>query len=370
MKTGTSLNDTGLDMENTLNGMNEEVLSDDEKDALGEISNICMGTSATTLSSLLGKRVVITTPKVTISKGNEYLREYEKPVVATTVEYTQGLDGHNIFLLKKEDALLITNLLMGMEQTEEEMGDLYLSAVSEVMNQMVGASSTALANILNVHVNISPPTTMEFDSEDQIVESAFPTGMLVRISFRMEIEDMLVSNIMQFMPLRFAKKLAESLLVGNTEPEPVEVKPMNAPATNVTPTPSVSSAQSERAQQLATAYAEPKEQANKKPVKISAAKFQSFDEGDADMSSTSQQNMDLIIDVPLNVTVVLGRAKKSIREILDMNLGSVIVLDRLAGEMVDVMVNGKMFARGEVVVIDDNYGVRITEVMTPSSVKM
>ena len=360
MNTGTSWNDTGLDMEKTpMNEMPEEILTDEEKDALGEISNICMGTSATTLSSLLGQRVVITTPKLTISKGDEYLREYEKPVVATTVEYTQGLDGHNIFLLKKEDALLITNLLMGTDQTEEEIGDLYLSAVSAVMNQMVGASSTALANILNVHVNISPPTTMEFSSEDEIVESAFPTGMLVRISFRMEIEGLLVSNIMQFMPLRFAKKLAESLLVG-TVPEP--------PADPVMPTPA-QQAQNERAQQFASAYAEPPRE-SKKPVKISAAKFQSFDEEDSDMASTSQQNMDLIIDVPLNVTVVLGRAKKSIREILDMNLGSVIVLDRLAGEMVDVMVNGKMFARGEVVVIDDNYGVRITEVMTPSSVKM
>jgi flagellar motor switch protein FliN/FliY len=363
MNTGTSWNDTGLDMESTPMNTKPDILTEEEKDALGEISNICMGTSATTLSTLLGKRVVITMPRVTISKGNEYLREYEKPVVATAVYYTQGLDGYNIFLLKKEDALLITNLLMGGEQSEEDLEEMYLSAVSEVMNQMVGASSTALANILNVQINISPPTTMEYSSEDEIVESAFPTGTLVRISFRMEIEGLLVSNIMQFMPLRFAKTLAESLLIGNEpEPEPpVDTRPKNEPAS--------SQVQQDRAAHYASVYAEPQEQA-KQPVKIRAARFQSFDEEEKEMGSTSQQNMDLIIDVPLNVTVVLGRAKKSIREILEMNLGSVIVLDRLAGEMVDVMVNGKMFARGEVVVIDDNYGVRITEVMTPSNVKM
>lgn len=365
MNTGTSLNDAGSDMESIpMDKKTADALTEVEKDALGEISNICMGTCATTLSTLLGKRVVITTPKVMISSGNEYLREYEKPVVATEVDYIQGLDGHNVFLLKKEDALLITNLLMGGNQTEEELADMYLSAMSEVMNQMVGASSTALANILNVHINISPPKTTEFSLEDEIVESVFPQEMLVRINFLMEIEGLLVSNIMQFMPLRFAKKLAESLLLGN-EPEPAPAaksKPKKAPA------PSNVRAES-GAKPPAPERPEPEAQ-EKKPVKISAARFQSFDEEEKDFQTPNQQNMDLIIDVPLNVTVVLGRAKKSIKEILDMNLGSVIVLDRLAGEMVDVMVNGKMFARGEVVVIDDNYGVRITEVMTPGRVKM
>lgn len=363
MNTGTSVNDTGSDMESVPMDKKTDALTEVEKDALGEISNICMGTCATTLSTLLGKRVVITTPKVVISRGNEYLREYEKPVVATEVDYTQGLDGRNVFLLKKEDALLITNLLMGGDQTEEELADMYLSAMSEVMNQMVGASSTALANILNVHINISPPVTTEFSLEDEIVGSVFPKEMLVRISFLMEIEDLLVSNIMQFMPLRFAKKMAESLLIDNEPAPAVESKPKKAPA------PPKARAESP-APPPAPAHPDPEEQ-EKKPVKISAARFQSFDEEENDFQTPiQQQNMDLIIDVPLNVTVVLGRAKKSIKEILDMNLGSVIVLDRLAGEMVDVMVNGKMFARGEVVVIDDNYGVRITEVMTPGRLKM
>ncbi len=361
MNTVTS--DTGADMENTLMNNNPVTLTDDEKDTLGEIGNICMGTSATTFSTLLGKRVVITTPNVTISNGNEYLREFEKPVVVTRVNYTQGLDGLNIFLLKKEDALLITNLLMGGDQSEEELAEMYLSAISEVMNQMVGASSTALANLLNVHVNISPPITTEFSRDDQDSEAVFPDEMFVRISFRMEIEDFLESSIMQFMPVRFAKKLAESLLSGNNPEPKTVVKPVIMPEKKAESAPKSSSVQPPSYQ----AVPEPEEN-QKKPVKISTARFQSFDdETEKKETRASQHNMDLIIDVPLNVTVVLGRAKKSIREVLDLNLGSVIVLDRLAGEMVDVMVNGKMFARGEVVVIDDNYGVRITEVMTANN---
>jgi len=317
-----------------------------------------MGTCATTLSTLLGKRVVITTPMVSLCKGNEYLEEYEKPVVATEVSYTCGLDGNNVFLLKKEDALSITGVLMGGGQTEDEIGDMYLSAMSEIMNQMIGSSSTALADILHVGINISPPVTTEFSREDQIFESVFSNQVLVRISFRMEIEDLLVSNIMQMMPYEFAKKLVVSLLNEGPQ-EPAENKapvktadlPVKEDVLNVMDSP------------------EPKKKTQeikeRKPVELRTAKFQSFDEESPEtMTQASQQNIDLIIDVPLQVTVVLGKSKKSIREILDMGMGSVIVLDRLAGEMVDVLVNGKVFARGEVVVIDDNYGVRITEMMS------
>ena len=196
------------------NNMDPEIkdnitLSEEEKDALGEIGNICMGTSATTLSMLLGKRVVITTPKVSISRGNEYLDDYEKPVVLTEVQYTEGIDGGNSFLIKKEDALLITSLLMGSDPSDgvsEEMEEYYLSAISEVMNQMVGSSSTALATALHVQVNISPPVIKEL-TDDEKNERRHSGEVSIIISFRMEIEDLLVSNIMQIMPFDFGKGL-------------------------------------------------------------------------------------------------------------------------------------------------------------------
>ncbi len=355
MNTETPWNEFGPNSNNSEVTFEEAYLSEDEKDALGEIGNICMGTSATTLSSLLGKRVVITTPRVTISKGQEYLREFEKPVVATEVTYTQGLDGHNVFVLKKEDALSITGLLMGGASSEEEISELYLSAMSEVMNQMVGSSSTALADILHVHVNISPPVTTEFVVEDQVIGKVFSDDMLVRINFRMEIEDLLESNIMQLMPFAFGKKLAGSLLSGEKQKQAEhEAKPI---ADDFSKRESMEKRMEEPMVKRA-----PNDE--KKAMELKTAKFQSFDESFDQLANVSQQNIDLIIDVPLQVTVVLGKTKKSIREILDLGMGSVIVLDRLAGEMVDVLVNGKAFARGEVVVIDDNYGIRITEMMS------
>lgn len=344
-------------------------LSETEKDTLGEIGNICMGTCATTLSTLLGKRVVITTPHVTICKGDEYLLEYEKPVVATEVFYTAGIDGNNVFLLKKEDALLITGLLMG-GMSEEDIGDMYLSAMSEVMNQMVGSSSTALSDILHVAINISPPETREYFREDQIIETVFADQVLVRISFRMEIEDLLVSNIMQIMPYAFGKKLAVSLMGGDAPVKEVVTVPEQA---NVIPEQNVNSQRGVYHDESAVhdmGSQGLKKSDDTRSVELKSVKFQSFgDYKEAPSDGVPQQNIDLIIDVPLQVTVVLGKSRKSIREILEMGMGSVIVLDRLAGEMVDVLVNGKMFARGEVVVIDDNYGVRITEMM-PGQIKM
>ncbi len=333
-----------------------EMLSGPEKDTLGEIGNICMGTCATTLSALLGKRVVITTPQVTVCMNDEYMQEYEKPVVATEVLYTHGLDGNNVFLLKKEDALLITKLLMGEGQSDEDIEALCLSATSEVLNQMVGSSSTALADILHVHVNISPPVTTEYKREDEIIKTVFSDQVSIRISFRMEIEDLLVSNIMQLMPYEFGKKLAISLLSGNTYSEPKTLDADTELLKTESMVPNMNGSNSKGS------FTDEKE---KKPVELKTVKFQSF--GDSKAGSPDkgqQQNIDLIIDVPLQVTVVLGKSKKSIKEILELGMGSVIVLDRLAGEMVDVLVNGKVFARGEVVVIDDNYGVRITEMMS------
>lgn len=333
-----------------------------EKDALGEIGNICMGTSATTLSTLLDKRVTITTPTVTVIRGNEYLDEYERPVVATEVSYTQGLDGDTIFLLKKDDALLITSVLLG---GDDQVEDLYLSAISEVMNQMVGASSTALADILHTHVNISPPVTREISPEDAEVEKErHNQDIFIRISFRLEIEGLLTSNIMQLLPFDFGKKLAESLTGHAAAAQPVKKAP-EAP---------VRAEKQQKDIYAMEAAAVIPEKSDKQKVELKAVKYQSFNDADSDISmmraDLDKSNIDLIIDVPLQVTVLLGKSKKSIKEILELGRGSVIVLDRLAGEMVDVMVNGKLFARGEVVVIDDNYGVRITELTTPEKAKI
>jgi flagellar motor switch protein FliN/FliY len=308
--------------------------------------------------------VTITTPTVTVIRGNEYLDEYERPVVSTEVSYVKGIDGDTIFLLKKEDALMITAVLLGGDDQVEEM---YMSAISEVMNQMVGASSTALSDLIHAHVNISPPATREISPEDAEEErSRHNSEVFIRISFKLEIEDLLTSNIMQLLPYDFGKRLAESL----TTPAPATPAPVtmaSAPARK--PEPASPAMEYAAAPPVREAPVRP-ERNDKQKVELKAVKYQSFDDPDPAQfsmmrSEFDKNNIDLIIDVPLQVTVLLGKSKKSIKEILELGRGSVIVLDRLAGEMVDVLVNGKLFAHGEVVVIDDNYGVRITELTSP-----
>jgi flagellar motor switch protein FliN/FliY len=257
---------------------------------------------------------------------------------------------------------MITAVLLGGDDQVEE---LYLSAISEVMNQMVGASSTALSDLLHAHVNIAPPVTREITPDDAAEErSRHSNDVFIRISFRLEIEDLLASNIMQLLPFDFGKRMAESL----TAPPPVVRTPerpvMAAPArVEYVAAPAVRETAPERSVR-----------AEKQKVELKAVKYQSFSEQDTDFpmmrAEPDRNNIDLIIDVPLQVTVLLGKSKKSIKEILELGRGSVIVLDRLAGEMVDVLVNGKLFGRGEVVVIDDNYGVRITELTSAEKGKL
>ena len=356
MTTQTSIIEDNTSEEKLAAGM---VLTDSEKDVLGEVGNICMGTSATTLSTLLGKRVTITTPKVSVCKGKEFFNEYDKPIVVAEVSYVEGIDGENIFLIKKEDALLITGLLMGSEDTstEEELLEFYLSAMSEVMNQMVGSSATAMADILHRQINISPPIVKEVLLGDEHDEHLQQEKIFVRISFRMEIEGLLVSNIMNLMPFEFAKKLVK-LMMGEDDERTPDVQEPAA----VTAKPDSNRNDITKPRPVA-------EIKDNKKVELKTVKYQSFNNANDTRylgeNPDSPKSIDLIMDVPLQVTVVLGKSKKSIKEILDIGKGSIIVLDRIAGEMVDVLVNGKLFARGEVVVIDDNYGVRITELSTP-----
>jgi flagellar motor switch protein FliN/FliY len=339
-------------------------LTGDEEDALGEIGNISMGTAATTLNALLAKQVSITTPHVGICHSAKDFEEYQRPFVAVVVYYTEGIEGYSVFLLRKEDVILITDLLMGNEEPTDmnaEMTDLQLSAISEVMNQMIGSASTSLANILGTPVSISPPVAKRITLEEESLEKLTGEfGAMVRISFAMEIKDVLNSEIMQVLPFNTAKKLTYGLLHG-VEEEPKPPVPPNKPAQSAAP--KNNPKQQPESQQGAKA-AQAEAVAEKNRVGVKAVQYQSFDTSPPPKAGEYEKdNINLIMDVPLQVTVELGKTKKSIKEILSFNMGSVIVLDKLAGEMVDILVNGKLFARGEVVVIDDSYGVRVTDIL-------
>ena len=197
-------------------GGQDEVLSDAEKDAIGEIANISMGTAATTLFSLVNRRVEISTPVVSLTRWDEISTKYEKPCVFIRIAYTVGLDGSNILVLKENDVKIITDLMMGGDGTniDGELGELHLSAISEAMNQMMGSSATSLSSMLNKTIDISPPIANVIDLKDNVDEAnidEFLSGTFVKISFRMEIGDLVDSEIMQLYPIPFAKEMCQGV---------------------------------------------------------------------------------------------------------------------------------------------------------------
>jgi flagellar motor switch protein FliN len=347
-------------------------LTAEEIDALGEVGNICMGNAATTLCEILGRRVRITTPRVRVLKLSELTSQYQVPYVIVEVGYTVGLEGNNVLILKEDDVRLITDLMMGGEGVDsgEPLGELHLSAISEAMNQMMGSSATSMADMLGRAIEISPPksTLARLDNE-KMHELFSDTGDLVQVSFSLEIEGLANSEIMQLMPIWFGRELVNALM----NPEPVA----EVPAQKSTPAPQYAAPQPQAAPPRA-AQAEPPRQraAQQNPqapyaeppqpirpvVDARPIKYTSFDE---ELPTASiNDGINLIIDVPMQVTIELGKCRKTIKEILEFNLGTILVLEKLAGEPVEIVVNEKLIARGEVIQIDDNYGVRITEILS------
>lgn len=386
--------------DNTPNTDKPEALSDTEKDAVGEISNISMGTAATTLSSLLNQKVNITTPRVEVADWDKLSRKYDRPCVMLQIRYKEGIDGNNVLILKERDVKIITDLMMGGTgnvDDGEELTDLHLSAIGEAMNQMMGSAATSLSSMFNRKIDISPPIANIVETYNEMDETLpqFLNDNFVIVAFKMQIGDLIDSEIMQLYPVDFAKELLTMFSIdqeaqsdnssASTEPTPAEHTAAPQPqaatapqAATVPQQPMPDMSQQGMMQQgmpmqgmpygygmpmqgMPYGYGMPMQQAPVKDVNVSPASFQPFQ---ADVNPLVQQeNIDLIMDVPLEVTVELGRVSKSIKDILDFAPGTIVELNKIAGEAVDVLVNGKYVAKGEVVVIEENFGVRITEII-------
>ncbi|MDR0951747.1 MAG: flagellar motor switch phosphatase FliY [Oscillospiraceae bacterium] len=372
------------------------VLGPVEIDILGEVGNMCMGAVATTMYTLLDRPVSITTPKVTTARKSEVLAEYDTPFVVAQVNYTEGVSGSNLLILKESDAALITDLLMGGDGNIEEpvvLDEMHMSAVSEVMNQMMGASATALSKLLGAAVNISTPQTEGISQDDDMSGFLEQEDIVVKISFDMVIEDLLQSELLQLMPFGLAKSLSDSLIPPEPEeplnppepeayaappPPPAPPPPQYAPPPEAYAAPPPygvpPEAYSTPSQYASPPYGVPPMYAPPPPmyapppppqnaplVNVHNAQYPSFDQPAAPTGAVS--GMNLIHDIQLNVTVELGRTKREINDILKFGMGTIVVLDKTVGDPVEVFVNGKLLARGEVVVIEDSYGVRITEII-------
>lgn len=381
------LNDTGSE-----NATQNTSLTDNEKDAIGEIANISMGTAATTLFSLVNRKVEISTPVVSLATWDDIVEAYERPCVFIRIAYTVGLDGNNLLILKENDVKIITNLMMGGDgtNTDGELGELHLSAICEAMNQMMGSAATSLSSMLNKKIDISPPHADLIDLQENVDEGTideFLKNPFVKISFKMEIGDLVNSTIMQLYPISFAKEMCASITQNmeqdaaanasvtpqpEAKPEP-QPTPQPAPQQTMQSQPMMDQGMMGQAMQGQPMMGQPmqgqpmmgqpmmSQPMMGQPVNVQPAQFQPFM---GDLSAAFQkENIDLIMDVPLEVTVELGRTSKSIQEILDFAPGTIIELNKIAGEPIDVLVNGKYVAKGEVVVIEESFGVRITEII-------
>ncbi|WP_405114133.1 flagellar motor switch phosphatase FliY [Paenibacillus sp. FSL K6-1217] len=404
----------------------DDYLTPFEQDALGEIGNITFGSAATALSTLLGKKVDITTPKVSIITRGEFEEAFPKPHVAVHVQYVDGFQGINSLVIKIRDAQVIADLMLGGEgePKDEELNEIHISAVQEAMNQMMGSSATSMSTIFNRFVNISPPGIDILNmSSGEGVGSLPNDETLIQISFRLKIGDLIDSTIMQLLPVQFAKDMVTMLLgdVSQADQEAAvssaEASPPPAAAAAPEPVPAPAQAPPPAQQQMpapdaggyppqyppqgqgmppypgmpeggyyyppagmpaygmpgmppygmppqGTPYpqAQPQNPAQGRNVNVQPVQFANLSAGA--FGNIDENNLNLLMDIPLKVTVELGRTQKQIKDILEMSQGSIIELDKLAGEPVDILVNNKLIAKGEVVVIDENFGVRVTDIVS------
>ena len=412
--------------------MENELFSLMELDALGEMMNISLGSSATAVSNMLEHRVDITTPKVTVVDVADFELGNLEPAMGVKISYVEGLDGSNIMLLRRSDVKVIVDILMGYESPEKEfeLNELTISAVCEVMNQMMGSAATALSDFLGFPVNISTPESFELDDLETFKKSHFPEGAetVVVVRFSLKIEGAMESEFMNVMSVELAKELlhglgivseddlktaavAEEIPASTPVPAPAESAPAGGEKKmsqeeiermmsglsggDAAPAPAAAQPQPTPPAQPAApmqppmppygyppmegnpyaymgyppmyypGYGYPPQATGQIEPKVIATQEVQMPEMQAGpaLGKEQSENLDLIMDVPLQVTVEIGRTRRKVQEILEFSKGSLVVLDKLAGDHVDLFVNGKCVAKGDVVVIDDNFGVRITEIV-------
>ncbi|PAE07703.1 flagellar motor switch phosphatase FliY [Terribacillus saccharophilus] len=353
---GTSDNSSSIDDEQLLP---EEDLNSMEVDALGEIGNISFGSSATTLSTLLNQKVDITTPKTAVINRSDLYDKFPQPNVAIEVSYTEGFAGANLFVIKQRDAAIIADLMLGGDGNApaEEFNEIHQSAVQEAMNQMMGAAATSMSTVFSKKIDISPPSIALMDLSAGTGADKLPEDeQLVSVSFDLKIGNLIDSSIMQLLSTEFAKDMVNELLQpAPEEPEAAAVPQQPAPSQ---PEPTIQEAPMQTMQQTA-----PQQRPAQPAPNVQQAAFTSFDTPAAPPAE-HPRNLDLLMDIPLKVSVELGRTKRTIKEILELSVGSVVELDKLAGEPVDIHVNDKLIAKGEVVVIEENFGVRVTDILS------
>ena len=387
-----------------------DILSGFEIDVIGEIMNISMGSAATAVSTLLDKKVIITTPDVHVAQVKELDYDSFEPAICVEITYITGISGSNVMVLKQSDMKLILDQLMGMPPTPDPdyvFDEISISAACEVMNQMMGSAATALSNFLGRPINISTPVAYVLSNEE--IKKNLLVNLedyVVVIYFDLTIEGITQSKFMSILQMDLAKEIvSQSQMFNMTASEPVapskpeelpQISPadekllnkvydapqfdMSAPIAAPTPPPMPQyTAQPYPPQMPQPQQPYPQQQmyppqyyqqppmqydtSRQPPVDIHNVSYQSFANLGQPIPDGQHTNLDLIMQVPLQVSVEIGKTKRKIKDILEFSQGMVIELEKQAGAPVDIIVNGQLVAKGDVVVVEDNFGVRITEIL-------
>ena len=389
-------------------------ISEMEKDALGEVMNISMGSAATAVSELLSAKVWITTPRVEIVRADNMI-QYDRlePAVCVKIEYVKGLSGNNLMILRQDDVQMILNQLMGQPLVvtpDFEFDELNISAVSEVMNQMMGASATALSDFLGLVVDISTPTPYIMENIDLTeVQDFEPEDEVAAIYFDLTIDGVIKSEFCSVLTLELAKFIAQKVL-GTADEAAAEPAPAPAPAPAAQPAAPSGGGMMSQAEMdaMMAAAQQPMQQGMPgqmpqgmpqgmpgqmpygaypppqygaypqppypypqmppyggypQPMNVQNAQLNAFDSPNVQLTGEQKTNLQLLMGVPLEISVEIGTAKRKVKEILEFTQGTIIELERQAGAPVDIIVNGNLIAKGDIVVIDDNFAVRITEII-------
>jgi flagellar motor switch protein FliN/FliY len=349
--------------------MNENVFSHMERDVIGEVMNISLGSSATSLSELLGKRVEITVPQINVTAVSDFSYKNLEPAIGVEINYIEGLKGINLMIWKRTDAKTIIEILMGQKIDEDEfkMDEINRSAICEVMNQMMGSAATALSDFLSKPINISTPIAYEIEDNTEFKNKYFhEEDVIVAVSFELYIEDGMRSQFINVMPVPLAREIVSSFLreaeeheneeIHETEKAYSAIEEKHIPVQQKEEHPEIN-----KTKHIKTAQ----KKKESVPVNARPVEYASFDDEDNEESISGEQlsNLDLIMQVPLTISVEIGRASKPIKDILEFTSGTIVELDKQAGALVDVVVNGKLIAKGEVVVVNDNFGVRVVEII-------
>ncbi|MCT8978428.1 flagellar motor switch phosphatase FliY [Clostridium sp. CX1] len=334
------------------------ILTDIEKDILGEVGNISMGSASTALSDMIGKRVNITTPTISTTTLKEMRESFELPNIALEIKYVAGIAGKNILIMRVRDAAIVANIMMGGEGqvTSDELSEIEESAVSEAMNQMMGSAATAMATMFSRKVDISPPKSKIWDSmTSNMSENIEEEEEVVQVAFRLHIENLLDSVIMQVLSGETVKQIA-SIMMGTEAPcespsNDIVIESKQDAVEKIKEQAIVMEKQEENS---IAGYAEQGTSLEHSIEKVQYKQFSDFD--------NVSRNTNSILDVPLNIQVVLGDAQRSIKEILNFKNGTLLQLNQMENQPVELQVNGKVIAYGEVVVVDGNLAINITDV--------